>query len=101
MRKLKLESLQVESFETTSPDAHSRGTVRGHADVDTGGCGGTGPSHCVICQHSVDYVCEPDTYDVKACGDTRYFDCTLGCTQYDSCRAEYCWAEDTRGCEVK
>lgn len=100
MRKLKLETLQVESFETIAPAARTRGTVDGHADVDTAGCGGTGPSYCRLCQHSVDYVCEPDTYDVKLCGDTKYFDCTYGCTQYDGCHTETCPREHTSGCAI-
>jgi len=100
MRKLKLESLQVESFDTTPSGPRVRGTVAGHADVDTGTGGGTGQSFCVICHHSYDFVCEPETYDVKACGDTKYFDCTLGCTQYDSCDYRYCAIENSKGCEV-
>jgi hypothetical protein len=103
MRKLKLESLQVESFETTASARRAGGTVQGHAEAapDTTGCGGTGPSYCVICQHSVQYVCEPDTYDVKACGETQYFDCTFGCTQYNSCDPRACWAEEnTKRCAI-
>ena len=78
MRKLKLESLQVESFETTSAAARPRGTVEGHAD--------TGLSYCALCQHSVHFVCEPDTYDVNACGETQYFDCSLGCPSIAPCQ---------------
>jgi hypothetical protein len=102
MRKLKLESLQVESFETTSTGSHLRGTVQGHGpEVKSRGCpDGTGPSNCLECfPVSYDGACEPETYDVKACGDTMYFDCTLGCSQYNTC--EVCWIEKTkRGCQI-
>jgi hypothetical protein len=77
MRKLKLESLNVESFDTTATAPRLRGTVAGH--------GNTGVSYCEICRHSYDNVCEPDTYDVVLCGDTRYFDCTYGCTVDTGC----------------
>lgn len=80
MRKLKLESLQVESFETTSAAARPRGTVEGHEDIDTG------RSYCAICQLSVDFPCEPNTYDVNACGETQYFDCSLGCPSIAPCQ---------------
>jgi hypothetical protein len=53
----------------------------------------------VACQPSVDIVCEPDTYDVVACGDTRYHHCSFGCTQYNTCRVEYCWVV-TQNCGV-
>lgn len=79
MRKLKLESLQVESFDTTATAPRLRGTVAGNADTDTG------MSYCQICRHSYDNVCEPDTYDVVACGETRYFDCSLGCPSIAPC----------------
>lgn len=66
MKKLKLESLEVTSFETTAADARERGTVQGH-DPHPGG----------------EVVLE--TYDVEACGDTRYFDCTYGCSVNTDC----------------
>jgi hypothetical protein len=62
MRKLKLESLKVESFETTPAAADERGTVNAH--------GKPGPI---------------ETYNVDRCGDTRYFDCTLGCSVETNC----------------
>jgi hypothetical protein len=62
MRKLKLESLTVESFDTTPVAPHTRGTVDGHARP------------------------KPiETYDVEACGDTQYFDCTFGCSVNTAC----------------
>src|SRR5688572_6725865 len=77
MRKLKLETLQVESFETTSTGRTSRGTIEGHDAVapDTRRCGDTGPSYCHVCYETD--TCEPETYDVQLCIDTNYFDCTL------------------------
>jgi hypothetical protein len=63
MRKLKLESLQVESFETTGAAPRGRGTVQGAAD----------------------------TNDPKVCGasnacPTPVLDCTYGCTVFiDTC----------------
>jgi hypothetical protein len=76
MRKLKLESLQVESFETVPAPSISRGTVQGH-DVSE-----EGESVC-ICQVSDDWFCQ--TWDYEVCGDTNYLDCTLACTDFDSC----------------
>jgi hypothetical protein len=62
MRKLKLESLQVESFETTTAAPRERGTVEAH-----------GKPHPI------------ETYSPERCGDTMYFDCTLGCSQNTAC----------------
>ena len=62
MRKLKLESLQVESFETTAAAPCERGTVEAHGRPPT-----------------------IDTYNPDRCGDTMYFDCTLGCSQNTAC----------------
>ena len=62
MRKLKLESLQVESFETTGIATRMRGTVDAHCDPQP-----TPPTISI------------ETYDVELCGDTQYFDCSLGC----------------------
>lgn len=77
MRKLKLESLQVESFETTTAAAHVRGTVNAHGDVQP-----TPPTISI------------ETYDVDICGETQYFDCSLGCPSIAPCQlTEYdCWA---------
>jgi hypothetical protein len=102
MRKLKLESLQVESFETTTTGARLHGTVHGHApEKKSRFCdGNTGPSYCVECYPvSYDGACEPPTYDVRECGETQYFDCTLGCSQHNTC--DVCWIETTkRGCQI-
>lgn len=65
MKKLKLESLEVTSFETTSDAARGRGTVVGHAPRTR--------------------ACPPETYNVDLCGDTQYFDCTLGCSINTNC----------------
>jgi len=94
MRKLKLESLQVESFETTTPMPGIRGTVQGHRP-NTDGCvsvvqpGTQDFSVCIICE-------PPQTYDINACGDTRYMDCTFGCSarcSYGSGCPDICWIE--------
>jgi hypothetical protein len=65
MRKLKLESLQVESFETATVP-RSRGTINAHA----------GPRLTPVIE----------TYDVDLCGETRYFDCSLGCPSIAPCQ---------------
>ena len=99
MRKLKLETLQVESFETTSTGRTSRGTIEGHDAVapDTKACADTGPSYCHVCYETDG--CQPETYDVQLCTDTNYFDCTLGCTQYDTCGHRKCAIDDnTKRC---
>lgn len=62
MRKLKLESLAVESFETCPIGARARGTVQANAKPQP-----------------------PQTYNVDLCGDTLYFDCALGCSQNTNC----------------
>lgn len=67
MRKLKLESLKVESFQTTPNAPRVRGTVDAHS--------GIGPSGTTILP----------TYDVVECGDTQYFDCSLGCPSIAPC----------------
>jgi hypothetical protein len=74
IRKLKLESLQVESFDTTAAVPPSRGTVQAHAD--------SGESVC-FCQVSDGWECH--TWDFQACPDTQYLDCTMGCTDFESC----------------
>ena len=63
MRKLKLEALTVESFETAGVP-QERGTVEAHAK----------PRPTTL-----------NTYNVDACGDTNYFDCTLGCSLNTNC----------------
>jgi hypothetical protein len=66
MKKLKLESLEVTSFVTTTEAARERGTVHGAAKPTPG----TGPIQ---------------TYSPEACGETQYFDCTLGCSYLTHC----------------
>jgi cytochrome c peroxidase len=68
MRKLKLESLTVESFETAAAMQSERGTVQAHAK----------PQPTTL-----------QTYNVDVCGDTMYFDCTLGCSHLTNC--SQCW----------
>ncbi|HEX6040696.1 hypothetical protein [Longimicrobium sp.] len=65
MRKLTLEALTVESFETSSDLPRSAGTVRAHAE----------PTQGFKCQ----------TIEPELCGDTHYFDCTLACSNVASC----------------
>lgn len=64
MRKLTLESLEVESFVTAAP-SRLRGTINAHGDIK--------PSPVI------------ETYDVALCGETRYFDCSLGCPSIAPC----------------
>jgi hypothetical protein len=106
MHKLKLESLQVESFETTTPAQRVRGTVRGHADLPgTTIQPGTGVSDCAICQPMTwnGTGCYPS---INICRETEYMDCTFGCTR-NTCDArinscgQYCWIEDTARCVVE
>ena len=65
MNKLKLEAAEVTSFATTPEAARGRGTVLGAAR----------PTQ----------ACPPQTYNPDICGDTMYFDCTLGCSQNTAC----------------
>jgi hypothetical protein len=65
MRKLKLESLQVESFDTTPVAPQARGTVDGHAKP-------TRPGTLL-------------TYSPADCGETNYMDCTYGCSINTAC----------------
>jgi hypothetical protein len=73
MRKLRLDSLQVESFATTAGIERVRGTVEGHfldAEYRTGGT----TSSTVVSW----------TYD-RDCTDTQHLDCTFGCSQVSGC----------------
>lgn len=74
MRKLKLESLNVESFETLAPPSFPRGTVRGNDDDVSA------PPR--LCQISGDLDC---TATPEACGDTAYLDCTFACSDFETC----------------
>ncbi len=88
MRKLKLESLQVESFVTTQA-AGGRGTVAAHADV---------PIYPETGQPTVNTgtgTIGAHTYDARECGETNYMDCTYGCTvrcSYGSGCRDVCWS---------
>lgn len=64
MRKLKLESLNVESFQTAAPAPRPSGTVRAHAAAPT---------------YNPCYTWEP------TCGPTDALDCTYTCTKMDRC----------------
>lgn len=82
MRKLKLESLAVESFQTSPIATQARGTVGAHAK----------PKPTTL-----------QTYNVEICGDTMYFDCTLGCSINTQCAgacgfSEYNCIETAAGC---
>ena len=61
---LRLDSLEVTSFETAPAGIRERGTVNAHAAASR---------RCI------------ETYSVERCGDTMYFDCTLGCSQNTAC----------------
>ncbi len=67
MRKLKPESLTVESFVTMPVAPRVRGTVNAHSEPQ--------PTPPTILP----------TYDVEVCGETQYFDCSLGCPSIAPC----------------
>jgi hypothetical protein len=69
MRKLMIESLDVESFETAAAAPRSAGTVRAHAAAPTN-------NPC--------YTHEP------TCGPTDHLDCTYTCTRIVSCVPDFC-----------
>jgi hypothetical protein len=67
MRKLKLESLQVESFDTTPAAPSRRGTVIAHG-VPTNTPVGCGPTNDQVCT----FTCSWDTNCPTACfGETE------------------------------
>jgi hypothetical protein len=95
MHKLKLESLQVESFQTTVALLPARGTVQAHAKTaedcvgtfDPQACGATNYSDCSgFCSYDCSYDCSyldctfGCTRDAQVCGATNYLDCSGGCT---------------------
>lgn len=80
MRKLKLESLTVESFEPSPVAANARGTVDAHGDPQ--------PSEPTV---------GPETYDPDRCGHTNFFDCTYGCSNFTGCEGP---CGDTYDCMV-
>lgn len=87
---LNLESLRVESFETTSRAADERGTVRGNALSET-------TCQQVICDCQTNgYECDTNDCETAAatCGDS----CTFHCSQ--TCPVNTCAysCEGTCGC---
>jgi hypothetical protein len=88
-KKLKLDSLEVDSFPTTGVPASSRGTVRGAGDdctcVDSCLCPtnayycATAPATVVSCGYTVNASCAYDSYN-DSCGCTR-----AGCPSYPIC----------------
>lgn len=103
MRKLKLESLQVESFETVARSPRSRGTVQGHVGEGTGG-GGTGISGCATCEPvtiTYDRDCAPRTYDATHCPPTEYPDCTFQCTYTQERTCDCPIGDDSSACPVE
>ncbi|HEU0015637.1 MAG TPA: hypothetical protein VFQ45_18315 [Longimicrobium sp.] len=84
MKKLALEDLQVDSFETMPEETEGRGTVRAHDDTDYGTCyprytctgacesgpgvGCTQTCHPFTCSESYDYTfCDCDTLNDYTC----------------------------------
>ena len=86
MKKLKLETLEVTSFHTSADPRGARGTVVANADIKPGGP--------VTLQ----------TYNIDICGDTQYFDCTLGCSYLTYCttcnQVSFNCAVDTADCPL-
>lgn len=76
MRKLRLDTLVVESFPTADATP-ARGTVDGHAAIDTQNHPDCGPYTTT-------------TYDVNICEPTEYLDCTFGCPSYDTACRHVC-----------
>ena len=75
MRKLKLESLHVESFATTEAGRLGRGTVKGQ-QVQTQWCP----------LYSEARECSPPDYsEAPDCTRTEAMDCSFGCTMHVSC----------------
>ncbi len=94
MRKLKLETLQVESFETTGTAGTLRGTVAGNAAPDAELAADTEVSYCTECIQSIDLPCEPTDDFGPGCtysncfGDCSFLGCTAdGCTVVTECCA--------------
>lgn len=92
MHKLKLESLRVESFETTWMGVHDQGTVHGNAaavptqpNTAVAACS---PSVAVACAPSYDIPCAPSV--VVICPPpTQVYHCTYGCSYRSGC--DFCW----------
>jgi hypothetical protein len=105
MHKLKLESLQVQSFRTTDAPPLARGTVQAHAKTFMDCVGTFGPQECGAtnygdCSGNCSYDCTYDcpltegpecyTMDPYACPQTEYLDCSMACTDFKTC-----WGEGT------
>jgi hypothetical protein len=91
MHKLKLESLHVQSFETTVAPPQARGTVQAHAKTAEACVGTFDPQACGAtnygdCSGNCSYDCTYEyctfgcTRDAQVCGATNYLDCSAGCT---------------------
>lgn len=100
MRKLKLEALEVESFETMPAMQDTRGTVQGHRP-NTDGCpivigpGTNRVSECIICiPPTQDLRCQ--TIGPNFCPDTEWLDCTYTCwyTRNGANSCDICWISD-------
>lgn len=69
MRKLKLESLEVASFETTPSPPETRGTVQGHRAL-TDGCTilpGTARTNCGTCDPTEQATCSAGNPWANSC----------------------------------
>lgn len=71
MRKLKLESVKVESFDTTPVAPQTRGTAYAH---------------------------QVRTWNAAQCGETNHFDCTSGCS-WDTACPSVCFGQTEDTCE--
>jgi hypothetical protein len=91
MHKLKLESLHVQSFQTTVAPPATRGTVQAHAKTAEDCIGTFGPQECgatnyADCSGACSFDCSYQdctfgcTRDAQVCGATNYLDCSGNCT---------------------
>ena len=71
MRKLKLESVKVESFDTTAGAPQTRGTAYAH---------------------------QVRTWNAAQCGETNHFDCTPVCSWNTACPS-VCFGQTEDTCE--
>lgn len=97
MKKLKLESLEVASFVTSPEGAQFRGTMHGHAAIDTGAVV-VGPVETGPVQTGPSQL----TPSIFRCGptDTAY-DCTFTCTHFGPCESRYiCVAEPSEPAHI-
>jgi hypothetical protein len=88
MRKLKLESLNVESFDTTASASRLRGTVAGYADTDAGP--DSSMTNCAACPYTY-YGCHWSTNEMEACVHTDYDGCVfVSCACVGGTEGEEC-----------